>query len=74
MALMCIRALEAVGKETASGESADFSDASQISDYALESVKKMAEMNIINGYDDNSFRPRNNATRAEAAKIISQLI
>lgn len=74
MAIMCTRALKAVGKDVPSGTDAGFIDSAQIGEYALESVNQMFEMGVINGYEDNSFRPYNNATRGEAAKIICKLI
>ena len=50
---------------------AEFIDADQIADYAAKYVNALVEMGIINGYEDGSFRPEANATRAEAAKIIN---
>ena len=37
-------------------------------------VKKVFGIGIITGYEDSSFRPKNNATRAEAAVIIERLM
>lgn len=34
-------------------------------------VETLSTFNIINGYDDGSFKPNNNITRAEFAKIIT---
>lgn len=48
----------------------EFSDADAISDYALEAVKYLYDREIINGYEDGSFRPLSTLTRVEAAKII----
>lgn len=39
-------------------------------DWAAESVKKLAEAGIVNGYDDNTFRPSALITREEFAKMI----
>jgi len=50
---------------------ATFTDAAEISDYAVEFVVALAELGIINGYEDGSFAPANNITRAEAAKILA---
>lgn len=47
-----------------------FADESQISDYAAKSVKKLAAMRIVSGYNDNTVRPLGNINRAEAAKIL----
>lgn len=48
-----------------------FTDDSKIAGWAGDAVTAMVQANIINGYEDNSFRPENSATRAEAAKMIS---
>lgn len=48
----------------------EFSDQSNIADYALSAVSFMREKRIISGYEDNTFRPVNNITRAEAAVMI----
>lgn len=52
----------------------DFSDSDEISDYALEAVKALVSRKIINGMGDGSFKPTENATRAQAAKMIYSLI
>lgn len=50
-----------------------FSDMYDVSEYAQEAVAILKALNILNGYEDNTFRPLNFATRAEAAKIIYSL-
>ncbi|MDO5396298.1 MAG: S-layer homology domain-containing protein [bacterium] len=50
----------------------EFIDSAEISDYAKESVAAMAEAGIISG-SDGKFAPKDFATRAQAAKIISML-
>lgn len=47
-----------------------FSDTENISDYAIDAVKYFVEKGIIKGYSDNSFKPKKNCTRAEAASIV----
>ena len=47
-----------------------FTDAEEISEYAKESVNILYQNKIISGRDDGRFAPRDNATRAEAAKMI----
>ena len=49
-------------------------DIDTVSDYAVDSVKLLNGLGIINGYDDGSFMPKNTLTRAEAATIIYKLI
>ncbi len=44
---------------------------SDVSDIKLEdSISTLAQFNIINGYEDGTFRPKANITRAEFTKII----
>ena len=74
MAVMSMRALNAVNRDGGEKTDTSFADDDKIAEYAAESVGKMSAMGVINGYDDNSFRPYNNATRGEAAKIICKLI
>lgn len=56
-------------KDAAPAES--FQDADKISEYAREFVELMRIAGILNGYEDGTFRPQGNATRAEAAKLFS---
>lgn len=56
------------------GSPKTFGDSGSISGYAAEAVAFVTATGIINGYEDNTFRPRNNATRAEAAVVIYSLI
>ncbi len=46
-----------------------FSDMNQ-AEWAREAVYALVERGIINGYEDGTFRPNRNITRAEFAKII----
>jgi hypothetical protein len=48
-----------------------FADNEAISDWAKEPVAIAVANGLITGYSDQTFRPGNNATRAEAAVIIS---
>lgn len=47
-----------------------FKDKDNINDYAVEAVKYFVQKGIIKGYEDDSFKPQKNCTRAEAASII----
>jgi len=38
--------------------------------WAYECIMKLCQQNIVNGYPDKTFRPGNNITRAEFAKLI----
>ncbi|MCI9625697.1 MAG: hypothetical protein HFI90_02825 [Clostridia bacterium] len=71
MAVMSTRALAAVKRTLTQMENEKtFTDDGQISGYAQDSVQQMQQAGIIGGYADGSFGPQQNATRAEAAKII----
>lgn len=50
-----------------------FADSVNISEYAAEAVGAMANKGIINGYEDGSFRPYGNLTRAEAACLLIRI-
>lgn len=56
------------------GSAAAFIDNNAVSDYAKEAVNAMRYLNIIDGYEDNTFRPSNAATRAEAAKLLYKAV
>ena len=47
-----------------------FQDMSLIKKYAKNAVCSLTSRNIISGYDDGTFKPELQATRAMAAKII----
>ncbi|MEL7564764.1 MAG: S-layer homology domain-containing protein [Dehalobacterium sp.] len=48
---------------------ATFSDTTDLDQDAQASIAKLNALNIINGYPDGTFKPGNNITRAEFAKI-----
>lgn len=48
----------------------DFFDENAIADHSKEAVNKLRLAGIINGYENNEFRPNDFANRAEAAKMI----
>lgn len=41
--------------------------------WACDAIEKMAELGVVNGYEDNTFRPGNPITRAEVAVMLSRL-
>ena len=49
-----------------------FADAGDIAQYAEKAVAALSGLGIINGYEDNTYRPYGNATRAEAAAVVSR--
>ncbi len=50
-----------------------FEDGAEISPWAEEAVSCLAALEIIKGMEDNCFRPKNTATRAEAATVLHRL-
>ncbi|MCD8390626.1 MAG: S-layer homology domain-containing protein [Firmicutes bacterium] len=48
---------------------ASFSDLDDVS-WAQEAIYGLASKNVISGYEDGTFRPNNNITRAEFAKLL----
>lgn len=54
-----------------SDKALNFTDASEISDFATAYVALLVDMGYVNGYEDGTFLPKNEITRAEAAKIIA---
>lgn len=76
MAVMLLRYVEDyLGEKLGESEGAKaFKDESKIAEYAKEAVEKMQKAGIINGRNDSTFAPKDDATRAEAAKMICILL
>lgn len=51
-----------------------FADSDEISDYAKESIMVFYDNDIISGMGDNCFSPKTYATRAQVAKIVSDIL
>ena len=51
-----------------------YSDKGNVSSWAKDSVEGVIEKGYMNGYSDNTFRPKNNITRAEAVVTLSRII
>lgn len=73
MAVMLKNVLDVSKIEYAEG-TISFADMTEIEEYARKAVNILAEMRIINGYEDNTFRPKDLATRAEASKVIYEML
>lgn len=69
MAVLLKRMLDKTGK-TNINKGAEFSDTAEISEYAKESVLYMRGAGVINGFENGDFKPKKNATRAEAAQML----
>lgn len=51
-----------------------FDDDQTISDYAKEAVYTMRSLKMIDGVGENKFLPKGNVTKAQAAKMIYQIV
>ncbi|HZJ76516.1 MAG TPA: S-layer homology domain-containing protein, partial [Oscillospiraceae bacterium] len=63
-----------IAKLDVSQNAKSFIDWNEISDWAKGHVSATVEHHIINGFPDNTFRPKAGATRAEAVKVISEAL
>ena len=74
MAVIIVRAAQYVGVPLEGDADVAFIDAAAISSYAVEAVGKMQVNGIVNGMEDGSFQPQQNATRAQACKMLYELL
>lgn len=51
-----------------------FTDSGKIPAYAAYYIRAMVGQGVINGYSDGSFKPHNNITRGQMAKILYNLM
>jgi len=51
----------------------DFADSNEAADYAKAGIAVAVKYGIIKGNEDNTFKPNNNVTRAEAAAVIYRI-
>ena len=76
LAVLATRAYEYVtgDYEARSSVSAEFKDAGRIAVWAASSVRKATTIGLMKGRPDGSFSARTEATRAEAAQIVLNLL
>jgi hypothetical protein len=55
-------------------ENLGFDDAGDISEYAVPAMNRMVGLGIMKGYEDNTVKPKNNATRAEATALMQRFL
>ena len=67
MVVMIVRSLDL------SGGNASFEDINKKSDHYTE-ISAAVKSGIINGYEDNTFRPENTATRGETAAMVCRIL
>ena len=74
MAVIIKRAFEKKGLTIQAVSGSEFADDANIADYAKDAVYMMKAAQIINGMGENTFAPMDNATRAQAAKVIYETV
>ena len=73
MAAFLYRTCEVLGVPfDGSNAAKQFTDDEDISDWAYVQVTAVKNLGFISGYEDGSFKPHGNATRAEAMTLISK--
>lgn len=70
IAVLLTRTADSFGIVLGEQRDIDFEDSAEFDEYAAESIVRLAKAGIINGKDGGRFAPRDNANRAEAAKMI----
>lgn len=66
--------LKATKSNLSTSNTLNFKDMNDISEWAIKYVETAVTEKLINGYPDNTFRGRNNITRAEISVIVSKLL
>ncbi len=74
MAVVIYRVAQHMGETLPGTPDNSFKDQVRIADYAQEAVGVLVGAGIINGTGDNMFTPSGIVTRAQAAKIVYELI
>lgn len=74
MATMTHRAITAMGITLSGADKEEFADTSDISLWAAESCTALHRAGIIDGMGNNCFVPKENVTRAQAAKILYEVM
>lgn len=74
IAVFIVRYCEMAGYEFDEKETIEFKDADDFSDWSYEYILKAQQIGIINGYDDQTFKSKINATRAQTAKMLCNMI
>lgn len=69
---MVVIVMKAFDVAAAEGKKLDFGDANQIGDWSKAYVAGAVEKGIVKGYTDNTFKPKNDVTRAEAFTVVEK--
>ena len=71
---LCVMAVRVKGLEENAGNAIDFADSEAIAEYAKGAVSYLVKSGVVNGFTDNTFRPEEKCTRAQAAKVVYELM
>lgn len=74
MAVIISRCMEYAKLVPATYKSIEYADAENIDDYAKSAVAVLTAAGILSGFEDNTFRPQESVSRAQAAVVIHRLI
>ncbi len=75
IAYLSVKAMEYAGFIENDGKAVNlFDDKAAMSEYAIEPIAILSSLNVINGRGDGIFSPKDYATRAEAAKIVYNIL
>ncbi|KQO18474.1 immunoglobulin-like domain-containing protein [Paenibacillus sp. Leaf72] len=76
MAVILARATEQIAWESTASTKPfpSFADEQSISGFAQEAVSAMQQAGLVNGFEDGSYRPQGQTTRAQAAAVIFKLL
>lgn len=74
MAVILCRISDKTGISLKSQKNIRFTDEENISEWARTEVKTLAQAGVVNGMEGGKFAPQNNATRAQAAVMIYNVL
>lgn len=67
------RAFNILDGENISSKSTGFVDGGQIASYAVRNMDRFIDEGYLNGYEDNTIKPKSNLSRAESMALISRI-
>jgi hypothetical protein len=75
MAMMLSNFLKAIGLELdAENAEMNFKDADKIGAWAKKAIVEIQRAGIVNGKNEGIYDPKGNTTRAEAAKVVAEVL
>lgn len=74
LAKLVYDAMRTMGAEISPADPAGYADMDTVSGYAAEAVSALSAAGILTGFEDNTFRPKEQVTRAMAAQVIYSIL